>query len=382
MKFKVYPGDFIVEEVLKRGIIKDKGRYKIFKAKKENIETLYLKKFLEKTFGAKVSFAGLKDKKSVSYFYFSAKGDIPNYISFKNFSAEHIGYSDKELSGNDIEKNNFRIVLRNVKKEEKEKIFEILEQIKKNGFPNYFDSQRVSHEGRGFFFEYLLKGDFKNAIKTHLLSISPEGKRNIRRFKKMVKKYFDEPERILPYVPSDEEKEIILKLMKKKYKEIIRGIKRINLKIYFEKFSSFIWNKAVSKLLRKKKISKREGFGLRISNFFIFVPYKINEDLKEILTSSLFPVPGTEILPSYPEFEVLLKNELKKEGLSYPIKMPDFLSDLEIKGNLREIWVFPENLEYYFEDDKIYLSFSLPPGAYATLLLKILLRRLSLCSLG
>ncbi len=378
MKFKVYPEDFVVEEILKKNVIKEKGKYKIFRAQKINLESLYLKKFLEKTFNSKVSFAGLKDKRSVSYFYFSATGDIPNFIRFKNFSAELVGYSNRELRGNDIEKNNFKILLRDVKEEEAEKIFRIFDNLKTKGFPNYFDIQRLSADEGSLFFYYLLKGDIKSAIKAHLLSISPEGKKNLRRFKRMVKRYFEDPDRLLPYAPSDKEKEIIKKLINKKYESIIKGIGKSVLKIYFEKFSSLLWNKSASKYLRKRKISERKGFSIKIKNLYLFVPEHINPEVKDIITDEIFTVPGTVRIPTHPEFEEILKNELKKDGFSYPVKIPEFLEDFEFRGYPRSLWVFPENLDYYFEDGKIYLSFSLLPGAYATILIKILMRKLNL----
>jgi|GEM_PF-2557173 len=378
MKFKVYPEDFVVEEILRKDVIKEKGKYKIFRAQKINLESLYLKKFLEKTFNSRISFAGLKDKRSVSYFYFSATGDIPNFVRFKNFSAELVGYSNKELKGSDIEKNNFKILLREVKEEEVEKAFRILDELKSEGFPNYFDVQRLSSDEGTLFFYYLLKGDIKSAIKVHLLSISPEGKKNVRRFKKIVKKYFENPERLLPHAPSDKEKEIIKKLIKKKYESIIKGIGKSALKIYFEKFSSLLWNKSASKYLRKRKVSERKGFSIRIKNIYLFVPEYINPEIKDIIISEIFTVPGTVRISTHPEFEEILKNELKKEGFSYPINVPEFLEDFEFRGYPRSLWVFPENLDYYYEDGKIYLSFSLSPGAYATILIKILMRKLNL----
>ncbi|MEO0295678.1 MAG: tRNA pseudouridine(13) synthase TruD, partial [candidate division WOR-3 bacterium] len=191
MKFKTYPEDFVVEEVLKKDVLKDKGLYKVFKARKIDLESFYLKSLLEKTFNAKISFLGLKDKKSLSIFYFSAKGNIPNYIKFKNFSAELVGFSDKELNSYDLEKNNFKITLRGIKERELNKIFQILEDIKKNGFPNYFDIQRLSSDVSSLFFSLLMKGNLKEAIKVHLLSLSPEGRKNLNRFKKYVKRFFD-----------------------------------------------------------------------------------------------------------------------------------------------------------------------------------------------
>ncbi len=378
MKFKVYPEDFIVEEVLKEGIIKEKGSYKVFKGKKVNVESLYLKKFLEKTFNSKISFAGLKDKKSLSYFYFSALGNIPSFLRFKNFSAELVGYTDRELRGSDIEKNNFKIILREIKKEEVQRIFNILEELKLKGFPNYFDIQRLSAEKGFLFFYYLLKGDIKLTIKNYLLSTSPEGKRNLRRFKKMVKRYFENPERILPYAPSDIEREIIKKLIKKNYASIIEEIDKFTLKIYFEKFASFFWNKSASKYLKKKKVSERKGFGIKIKNIYLFVPEYINPEVEDIIKSEIFALPGIIRVPIHPEFEEILKREFKREGFSYPVLLPDFLKGFEFKGYPRSLWVFPEGLNYYYEGKKIYLNFSLPPGAYGTLLIKILMRKLNL----
>ncbi|MEN3044489.1 MAG: tRNA pseudouridine(13) synthase TruD [Candidatus Hydrothermales bacterium] len=378
MKFKIYPEDFFVEEILKEGVLKDKGIFKLYKAKKASLESLYLKKLIERTFNTKISFAGLKDKKSVSIFYFTAKGNIPNFIRFKNFSAEFVGYSDKDLTGSDLEKNNFKVTLREIKEKEIEKISKILEDLKVKGFPNYFDIQRLSYDPASLFFPYILKRDYKEAIRVHLLSLSPDSRRNLRRFKKLLKKYFYEPSKLLYFAPSQKEKEIINKLIKGKYVEILKNIEPDILKIYFEKFSSYLWNKCASKFLTKNKISNKRGFKVKIKNVYLFIPEKINERAKEIVENSFFPVLGTDELVSQPEFEEILIKELKKENIDYPLKIPDFFKDFFYKSYQRKLWIYPENLSYQYLDKKLILNFSLDPGAYATLFIKILMRRLKL----
>ncbi|MEO0295781.1 MAG: hypothetical protein ABIM85_07160, partial [candidate division WOR-3 bacterium] len=125
------------------------------------------------------------------------------------------------------------------------------------------------------------------------------------------------PERILPYAPSDKDRETIKKLIKGDYRGIIEEIEEDLLKIYFEKFSSLIWDKCASKFLKKGKISFKKGFAIKIKNLFLFVPEIVNDEVKDILSESIFPVPGTERIPSHPEFEKILISELKKENLSY-----------------------------------------------------------------
>lgn len=378
MKFKTYPEDFVVEEVLKEGVLKDKGVYKVFKAKKRGLESFYLKSFLEKTFNVKISFLGLKDKKSLSIFYFSVKGNIPSYMKFKDFSAELVGYSERELGPYDLQKNNFKIILRDVREKELQKIFQIIKDINKSGFPNYFDIQRLSSDASSLFFPLLMKGNLKEAVKVHLLSLSPERRKNLNRFKSYVKKFFDKPERLFPYAPSDKDRETIKKLIKGDYKGILEEIEGDLLKIYFEKFSSLIWNKCVSKFLKKSKISSKKGFVIKIKNMYLFVPYEISSSVRDILFSPSFPVPGAERVPSHPEFEAVLVKELKKDGLNYPLKIPEFLQNFSFRGYLRRIWVYPENFEFNYDKEKLFLSFSLPPGSYATILLKILMRRVNL----
>ncbi|MEN3046128.1 MAG: tRNA pseudouridine(13) synthase TruD [Candidatus Hydrothermales bacterium] len=381
MKFKVFPEDFFVEEVLKEGVLKEKGIFKLYKAKKVFLESFYLKKLIERAFNVKISLAGLKDKKSVSIFYFTAKGNLPNFIKFKDFSAELVGFSDKELSGSDIEKNNFKITMREINEEELESLIEVIEDLKVNGFPNYFDIQRLSYEPASLFFPYILKRDYKEAIKVHLLSLSPESRKNLRRFKKILKRSFYEPAKLIYFAPSKKEREIINKLIKGKYIEILKSIEPEILKIYFEKFSSYLWNKCASKFLSKGKISGKVGFKLKIKNVYLFVPEKINESAKRIVESSLFPVLGTDKLVSHPEFEEILIKELRKENIDYPLNIPDFLRNFSYKSYPRKLWIYPQNLSYDYKDKNLILNFSLDPGAYATLFIKLLIKKLKLCIL-
>ncbi|MEO0295782.1 MAG: tRNA pseudouridine(13) synthase TruD, partial [candidate division WOR-3 bacterium] len=61
-----------------------------------------------------------------------------------------------------------------------------------------------------------------------------------------------------------------------------------------------------------------------------------------------------------------------------PLKVPEFLENFSFKGFKRKLWVYPMDLSFDYDREKLLLSFSLPPGSYATILLKILMRRLNL----
>ncbi len=153
-EIKGEPEDFYVEEVAEIKI--GDGSYLILKVKKKNWDTMKLARAIANALGIsvkRVSFAGTKDKRSVSVQYFSLKGvraeDVAK-IRLKDVDIEVVGYSRRPVQLGDLLGNNFRVVVRGCR--DGEIYAETLAQLKESGTPNFFGLQRfgsiryVTHE--------------------------------------------------------------------------------------------------------------------------------------------------------------------------------------------------------------------------------------------
>jgi tRNA pseudouridine13 synthase len=110
-----------------------------------------------------VHYAGLKDKRAVSFQYVTIEGNIKN-LKTKQIELTVIKKTDRKINIGDLKGNEFEITLHGCK--ELNNLKRLIQEIKKRGVPNYFGLQRFGKNmdnhltGR-----YLVKRRFKEAVK-------------------------------------------------------------------------------------------------------------------------------------------------------------------------------------------------------------------------
>lgn len=145
---KQTPEDFQVEEILPTDLIQKTGKWMIFRLQKSGWNTLDALLRISKE--SKVSifeigYAGKKDRHASTSQYISCQKPlrVPKELT-KVIQLDKIGFSKKSLSTELNVGNRFQLVLRNLLEKEIESIRNNFEKITKNGFINYYDSQRFS----------------------------------------------------------------------------------------------------------------------------------------------------------------------------------------------------------------------------------------------
>ena len=143
MKIKVQPDDFYVEEFINHPLSKI-GQYSIYKLEKRFWDTFDLLDYLSRKYKFRnIGRAGIKDRYSHSVQYISAKGVKEKEIKEENFNLDLIGKSDLPITQNDLVKNKFTIIIRDLNEKEAEYIQNNVQSLTKFGFPNYYDEQRM-----------------------------------------------------------------------------------------------------------------------------------------------------------------------------------------------------------------------------------------------
>lgn len=369
MKFKEKPEDFYIEEIIDKKLIKMKGNYSVFKIKKINITTHEAIWKISKYFNLPqnmIGFCGLKDKKSISVQYISLPSNIKENFDFGNLKGFFVGYARSALSPAFIKKNFFNIILKDIFL--KEKICERLEEIKIYGLPNYFDHQRFEHaiKYRRFIFEEILKGNYEEALRIYFLTLEEIGRKRLRKFKKVVKRYFGEWKRLLKYAEQDEEREVLFYLLKKgSPRDAIFKIPEYKLKFYAESYQSFLWNKALYRFLKNLDL---KGYRARhkLNPFFFYLT--LDEKTKFKLLEKNFPLPYPDWEDGDRDFLKIVKELREFKNLKNCGEFKKYLIKVKRSG----IFI-PEDLKYELENNTLFLSFYLPPGSYATLFLKSLI---------
>ena len=319
------PSDFVVDEVLKglrasislrEGFGSSHGKYVLLVGARIGKDTLTVASLISKHY-KDVRYSGLKDKRSVAFQYFTARG-AEKEIKGRGFLVKPVGKRELPLRRGENEGNWFYIRVRGVS-----------ELNLPSRFPNFFSYQRFgvkrpyNHEiGRA-----LVRREFREAIdmikqQGHLSEANP----NIQ--------------------------------------SIVSAIGKGLARLYVHSYQSYLFNILLSKRLE-------EGLALREGDYVLkdgwILTHPEDGDL-------LLPVPGgfTKTLGGW--LEDTLNSLLREEG----VKLRDFLfkevPDVSGFGDFRKALESPKDLKIFKVESGFILSFFLSSGVYATSLLREVLK--------
>jgi tRNA pseudouridine13 synthase len=379
MKLKVRPEDFRVEELIHLRL-RSNGPYSIYRLEKQRWNTLDVLDFVARQHHLRrLSRAGLKDRYSRSIQYVSAQGAGPRLIREKDFNLKLIGRSDVPVTRDLLRGNRFGITLRDMTEEETSAVESNLPAVMSDGFANYYDEQRFgsARHGEGFFAHRLILGHFNGALKLYLATPSAFDDRDARRRKQFMNEHWGDWALCLKdakaeYAP-------VLRHLGSNPKDFEGAVRRIKpdlLELFLNSYQSYLWNETLSALIL--------SFGLKTQTVAIAqseLPFylELNPEARKFFGDHRIPAPGQGTEFTDERIERVMNVVLLREGLT----LKDLKPALRIRGIFfkpfsRPGVVIPEEMkvsrpepdELYAGRQKLVLSFMLPPGAYATILIK------------
>ncbi len=346
-KIKQLPEDFIVREINDIGL-NDSGKYSYFLLKKKNCNTLRaIQKIAEKlNINEKnIGFAGNKDKNALTEQVISIyKGNksIEN-IRIKGIELKYLGKGDGEIYLGNLRGNDFIITIRNLAEKD---IKNIKEKAGNNKIfmPNYFGQQRLSNNN-SLIGKAIIKSNFKEAVDLVLESNS------------------DYSEKINQH----------LQRQKNDFVGALRIISFRLLKLYIHSYQSFLFNKALEQYIKtnKKPINKK------ISNFLEHIKFSLRSNF---IYNKKIPIIGFGTEIDNKNIENIIKKILNEEKINLRDFIVRAIPDLSSEGVERNALVKindfkiikAEKDELNKNKEKITISFSLPKGSYATVLVDYL----------
>jgi tRNA pseudouridine13 synthase len=382
MKIKVKPEDFVVKELIDLPLTKS-GDYTILRLQKRYWNTLDVINFAARklSFSKKLfSRAGLKDRYSLSTQYISFKGQFKKPLREKNFTLTPIGKAHEAITPRTLIGNSFSITLRSIHKGETDSILKNYAEVKEYGLPNYFDEQRFgsARHRKGFFAKELMLRHYKGALKLLLCHPYREDNKQEKYFKNFCREHWGEWQECSDKAPG-KYKKIIHSLMEdpKNLRNAIKTIDKDLLNLYLLAYQSYIFNRVLYSLVK--------AYG----NGNVAVPHSVGHflfyrALKDIQRFKKLLIPMLSEKVKLPDSVAhLVEHILDTEGITFR----DFglrnmrFRGVRFKSFTRSPILFPryfsfgklENDELYPKLKKMRLTFTLPPGSYATLLVKRLL---------
>ena len=337
--FKQNKDDFVVTEVPLYEFSGD-GEHLILKLRKKDLSTWDALKILSDSIGVKnkdIGYAGLKDKNAMTVQSISIPKKFESSLSklnHPNLKILETNTHNNKIKIGHLKGNNFFIRLKKVLGTQNTQLTSVLEKIKEFGMPNYFGFQRFGIDGDNY----------------------------------------------------------------KKGEAIINGelkVKDMKLRqMYLNSFQSINFNDWLSKRVEISKII--ENFSPKEISSILNFDENIAKDLKK--QPHTFKILPGEVMHHYPYGKIFIAHDLQNEAskffardrvptgilcgkkvmmsenLAYQIEK-DFQKNIELDGARRFGWVFAENIESKYNpiDAQFELSFYLPKGSYATVLIEELL---------
>lgn len=389
MKTKSIPEDFRVDE-LASWDSDPNGEYSIYKVRKRKLtsfEAIDLIREATELEGDDISYAGLKDKQAVSTQYVAIKGRrIKNRIP--GLHTTFIERAKSPLSSKNLLGNKFTIVIRELTPDDAKKAVRHAEQLEKVGLANYFDDQRFGsiRAGQGFLARDMIIGDYEQAVK-RLVAFPGyfDPPAELSR-KATIRRYWGQWSTICSKVRGSPNQSILEDLRKHpgNFKTVLDRMPARLRAVHLLAYQAYIWNEMVGRFLQDR-----------------FPPFHLCQSFYSCDRHIFWKDCQSEYKRSFEEFEGLqipllnestkikdrflkgaLEKTLKAEGIEQKrLALKDFKSAFYLEVP-RSIMLRPKKLKVSeIETDdrnkyqkKLTLEFELPPGAYATLVLKRLFK--------
>jgi tRNA pseudouridine13 synthase len=373
MKIRQIPEDFFVEEIPNLQLVPD-GEYKLYRLKKRDLDTFWCLNQITKIHGIlrhEIGFAGLKDRHAVTIQYITVPKKYE--IAFKNdkLQIHFVGMVEKPLLLGDMEKNHFKIVVRDIKPKET-RIF--IQKHKIIQAPNYYDSQRFggiqynqAHTQPKFIYRHIIKNNYYEAMKLYLTHYSSSDTRDVHKDKKNIKRVWPDVKKAK--IETAEFKTIIKKFLSTNdWQQAFEKIDKDQRKFFKSAYLSYLWNECIKELIQrsvKSKDIKIKRYAAGELYFSKFYPKDMPRTFHTIGKSTNY----TDL-----EKEIVSKILQKEE-----VNMEDFQ---DIESQERLVLIQPEqykatnvltdekNSSEKHPKKKVTLNFDLPSGSYATIILK------------
>lgn len=382
MRLKTTPDDFRVRELLEWKEVPN-GNFIVHKLHKEKLSTPEALTILARDGGVErsaIAYAGLKDRQAVTDQFVTIERRAVE-LKLANLKVTPVGATDRPITSKQSTGNAFTIVVRDLRPTEAAALRRSVPSLVKTGYPNYFDDQRFGslRHGQGFPMRSVLVGEYERALQQLVAEPSPvaiTGDVKLKRTLQLRWGDWDACSRIArgpAYEP-------LFEFLIRNPRDFRGALKFVPLRlrvIHSFAYQSFLWNRAVSNLLR---VAVKGAQRLRLSTLAgDLIAWKyLAPEREEKLLNMRTPLFGVDGDGGSEPFKKAMIDEMRNAEL----QRGDFIAN-EVPGMIwkeeqRDALVKPTNVtDVRIEPDEMHegnvkasLQFALPRGAYATMLIK------------
>lgn len=373
MKIKQKPEDFVVSE-LDRYEISKTGPFALYRLVKWDIGTIEAVGSLARSWNlsrAQISFGGLKDRHARTDQAISIRGGPERSFEGSTFRAEFLGRSRDPITRASFQGNRFEITVRDLSE------IPDLGPVKRFGIPNYFDDQRFGSlrgtDGE-FIGRALVRGEYEKALKLALASPSGEDRKRERDQKILLRDRWGDWAALSRELPPSPGRTIAAYLAGHPgafgfaYERIEQNLRIL----YISAYQSWLWNRTLGAIIRTLPDPYEVPYVAGHHVFYRTLEPATQDRLAELAIPLL--TPGQRFEGPVADITARLLGEERVEQRQFRLKK---LAKTFFGKGLRSAIVAPAALGSTTGEDelghgrrKMRLSFELPKGSYATILLK------------
>ncbi len=382
MKLKRLPEDFQVEELpLVSG--GQRGRFTFYRLTKSGMGTLEVIDAICRRWnlaGRRLSYGGLKDRHARTIQYLTIHEGPERTLKEASFELAPLGRLERPYGPDQFSGNRFVVTLRDLSRPAVEKAERALAELPRDGLPNYFDDQRFGSVGfdGGFIAHAWLTGDHERALKLALAEPNPSDRPGTKAEKAILREFWGRWPEAKAALERSHARSIVTYLVDHPtdFRGAFARVRRELRSLYFSAFQSHLWNLLLGHWIeRTTQPDQRVALDFKVAALPIH--RGLDPDQARELADLRIPLPSSRnAIPEGPMREVAAE-VLGGFGLSWENLRIKHLKDVFFSKGLRPALFFAGNLSHSTAADelepgrrKLTLSFDLPKGAYATLVVK------------
>lgn len=378
--------DFRVRELLREGVLVERGDWRVYRVVKRKLTSIDAAARLAERAGVaagEVSMAGLKDRQGVTVQHMAVPHGKEVTLREDDLRIETVGFARDELTPDASEGNAFEIVVRGLEHDELEILRANLGLVREQGVINYFDDQRfgnVRHK-QGWIALQLMRGEHEAALKRLLTGRSPHDDRQRAAFKQALIEQWGDWRECRDVAGRFGAHHSVFEHLKRNAGDFAGAFEYVATRlrlIHLYAFQSHLWNRVVSTWIAEKSDATTQVVSETVEGPLVFP----GGPLPGVGPDATFRLPG----PRLADVEDPEQRALYADALALLRLVPaDFeiqgVPGFQLKGEDRRLQIVPRHLRIRpSEPDPmnrgarlVKLRFDLPRGAYATLVLKRLL---------
>jgi tRNA pseudouridine13 synthase len=381
MKLKQKPEDFRVEEIAEPQL--GGGPFALYRLAKRSLGTPEAVDAICRAWRIArdaVAVGGLKDRHAATRQFVSIENGPHRNLGQTNLDLEYLGQTARPFDSKDILANRFEVVVCDLRPAEAEDIVAALPQAAEGGVPNYFDDQRFGSVGVSgdFIARPWCLGDYERALWLALAEANSHDRPDVRDERRGLCAHWGDWPACLKIAVRPVVRAAMERLCRQPqdFRGAFIRIPQHERRLYLEAFQSFLWNRILTESIRAL-FDPAELFDVAIARtsapFYRVVPSAI---VAERLRQPL-PFPSARERSELGPLTNLYERVAAEFGLECRTLRVKYPRDSFFSRGTRPAVFHPRSPSAVAEDDeqdparrKLLLRFDLPPGCYATVLVK------------